>query len=111
MSKPKRIYVCGKMSGIKDYNYPRFHQITKELRRSGYDVFNPAEIKNAPDWIWVDYMKACIGPLTECDMVYVLKGYRSSKGANIEIDLAKKLEIEIIYEDDYSIHQLLLKNK
>lgn len=98
-----KVYICGKMSGLPEYNYPRFNQVASELRLKGYFVENPAEVQveNAvwhKEWEWHDYMKAAIQQLIRCDAIYVLNGYETSKGANIEIQLAKDLGINVYYE-------------
>ena len=37
------VYLCGKMTGLPDYNYPQFHAWAKRLRDAGHTVRNPAE--------------------------------------------------------------------
>jgi|SRR5690625_671840 len=107
------IYICGPMSGIKDYNRPKFNRIAEEMRREGYDVFNPAEIKGQPNWGWQQYMRRAISGMMTCDLVYVLNGWETSKGANIEIDLANKMDIEMVYEKDVNVkglHNVIFKD-
>lgn len=94
------VYICGPMTGIKDYNRPKFNRVAYKFRREGYDVFNPAEIKGQPNWDWQRYMRSAIRGMMKCEAVYVLDGYETSKGANIEINLAKELGMTILYEHD-----------
>jgi hypothetical protein len=42
-------------------------------------------------------MKLCIKALMDCDAIVVLDDYKTSEGAKIELDLAKKLGIIIFY--------------
>lgn len=94
----KPIYVSGKMTGLPEYNYPKFEQVTAELRAMGFTVVCPTELNKSKDWSWKRYMKENIKLLLECDYVYVIEGYEDSKGANIEIDLAKAIGLDIVYE-------------
>jgi hypothetical protein len=44
MAYPKKtIYLAGPMSGIPEFNFPRFNVVTAFMRSSGHTVFNPAE--------------------------------------------------------------------
>ena len=38
--------------------------------------------------------------MMECDTIYLLDGWSASKGATIEHDLAWKLNMTILYEDE-----------
>lgn len=93
-----KIYLCGKMSDIKDFNRPRFNFVANNLRRTGADVFNPAEIKGKQHWGWTEYMREALKGMMFCDELYVLDGWETSRGAKIEIELAKKLSMPIKYE-------------
>ncbi len=44
--KCERFYVAGPMRGIPFFNFPLFHEVTKQLRARGHMVFNPAERDN-----------------------------------------------------------------
>ena len=37
------VYLAGPMRGIRHFNFPAFNAAAKELRKAGYEVFNPAE--------------------------------------------------------------------
>ena len=39
----KSIYVSGPMTGIPRFNFPLFDEVTAELRKDGWTVYNPAE--------------------------------------------------------------------
>lgn len=104
-----KVYVCGKMSGVKNHNREKFHKVTKELRKAGYHVENPAEIKGKPNWEWIDYMREALAKLLNCDVLYVISGYETSKGAKTEIQLAENLGMTIIHES--KDHEKLFKTK
>lgn len=99
--KNKHIYICGKMTGIENYNYPKFKETTSMFRDKGISVKCPTEVNNKKeDWDWKKYMRENIKQMLDCDVLYVLEGHETSKGANMEIDIAQKLEIPVIYETD-----------
>ena len=37
-------YVCGPMTGIKDYNFPLFDQVAELARKQGLSIINPTEL-------------------------------------------------------------------
>lgn len=94
-----KIYLSGKMSGIKNFNRDYFNKVAEKLRLTGREIYNPAEIIGPPEWSWADYMRRALELMMHCDTIYVLQGYESSRGAKIEIALAKELEMTIIYEE------------
>lgn len=97
----KQIYICGKMTGIENYNYPKFKETTLMFRNKGVLVKCPTEVNiQKKEWDWKKYMKENIKQMLDCDVVYVLDGHETSVGAIMEIDIAEKLEIPIIYETD-----------
>jgi len=54
-----------------------------------------------PDSVWLD---GDLEILRRCDAIFMLQNWETSKGANEELALAKKLGLEIIYEDKNAIH-------
>lgn len=110
------IYISGKITGDKNY-YQKF--IDSELflvAAFKCDVFNPAKINQhlennreynnflaimqfLPKGVdWIFYMYFCIIELIKCDAIYMQKGWKRSKGAKIEHKIAKKMDMEIIYQ-------------
>lgn len=94
------LYLAGPMTGIPDFNYPRFNEKAAELRGYGWDVWNPAEIGETKDASFRDYMRGSIAMLLRCNFIYVLKGWEKSIGTAIELDLADTLGIYKIFEED-----------
>lgn len=94
------IYISGKMTGIKDYNYPEFNRVAKDLRSFKYDVFNPAEIKldtknMSKNEIYEAYMTICLTALDKCHKIFLLRGWEHSPGAKRELKKALELGLEI----------------
>lgn len=90
-----RIYIAGPMSGMPDLNYPEFNRAAKGLRELGYHVENPAENTPPPCKSWEGYMRLAVAQLVTCDEIHMLRGWKHSKGARIERDLAAELGLLI----------------
>jgi hypothetical protein len=87
----KRVYVAGPMTGIADLNYPEFNRASQYLRELGYHVENPAENTPPACGSWEGYMRLAIAQLVTCDEIHMLRGWKGSKGARIEHNLAADL--------------------
>ena len=104
----KTIYIAGKMTGIKDFNFPRFAIKASELKAKEVNVVNPADIAlkfvNGKMSLLKDestinkIIKLELEALAMCDSIYLLKGWETSKGAKKELQLAILLDKEIICE-------------
>lgn len=96
----KRIYIAGPMTGLPDHNYPAFHAAASRMRDLGYEVENPAENLPPPCGSWEGYMRLAIGQLITCDSIFMLKGWKLSRGAPLEHRIAYDLGMEILEEDE-----------
>lgn len=94
--KDKKIFLSGAISNRLDTYNLYFDAAADVLVKRGWEVYNPTCIPI--DTSWEDAMKQTIRALTECDVVYVLRGYEESEGVKMELDLAKRLGLTIIYE-------------
>ena len=95
------IYISGKMTGVKDYNYLKFNAVARNLRAKGHMVCNPAEIEidttAMPETqIWQSCMDIYISKLDFCDTIYMLKGWEKSRGAKTELKHA--IEVGLVIE-------------
>lgn len=86
------------MSGLPDFNYPLFNQVAATLRGWGYIVENPADngAQLPVNSLWVDYLKAGLRKLIDCDLIVLLPNWQKSKGVSIERQIAKELSIPMI---------------
>lgn len=91
----KRIYIAGPMSGLPEFNYPAFNRAAAMLRAQGHHVENPAENPAPACGSWAGYMRLALPQLCKCDAVYMLPGWRGSKGARVEHGLALDLGMEV----------------
>lgn len=102
-TKTEVVYIAGPMEGYENFNFPAFNAAAERLRDLGYDVRNPAANGdiNAADpnkatkpreW----YLKRDLEWLLECDMVLVLEGWEMSRGARMEVQVARNLGLRIV---------------
>ncbi|MFW4586574.1 DUF4406 domain-containing protein [Pseudomonas aeruginosa] len=99
-SRERRIYVAGPMTGYKDFNFPAFNAQAAELRGLGYHVENPAEHGIVDGAEWQDYLRYDIGRLSTCEAIFLLPGWSKSKGAALEVHIAKALGMTFIHHAD-----------
>jgi hypothetical protein len=92
-----RVYVAGPMTGLPDFNYPAFHAAAAQLRAQGLHVENPAEHGNTEGADWEDYVRYDLGRLATCSAIYLLPGWENSKGAQLEVHVARTLEMFVMY--------------
>lgn len=100
MTAPIRLYLSGAMTGRPNLNFPLFHAETRRLRALGYLVTNPAEIDAGSNPTWGQCMRADIKQLMDCDAVATLHGYETSKGANLEVFIARELRMPVWNSED-----------
>ena len=119
--KNLKIYISGGMTGFKEFNYPKFDRIAKQLRAKGYEVVNPASdvkpiladgreitieelhklMKSGEvrvDESWQAFLRGDIIALQFCNAVYRLKNWRNSKGARYEVSCARRMKYEFFDE-------------
>ena len=92
------IYISGQMTGIKDYNIPKFNETERMLKKlfPSAVVINPARHPAGLDYD--TYMEYTMIDIKVCDTVYQLSGWQKSKGARAEHKEAARLSKEIIQE-------------
>jgi hypothetical protein len=93
----KTIYVAGPMSGLHNFNYDTFNVVAGVLRSAGYTVLNPAEFQGGyQDKSWHDYMRYDIQIIIdEADAVVLLPDWEGSKGANVEVTVARAIGLPV----------------
>lgn len=96
-----KIYISGAITGQDpDEVRGRFDEAGIRLQEAGYcdasEVVNPLDNGLPADSSWEDHMRADLKMLVDCDAVYMLKGWKMSKGATLENYLAKRLGMMII---------------
>lgn len=93
--KAKSVFVSGPVTGI-DYSrvVENFGNAEKELVERGFMVVNPTRLCT-PDVSWFECMRICIKALLDCDGIYMLKGWKRSKGSRLEHFIALKIGMSV----------------
>lgn len=89
------IYLAGPITGDAGYRL-KFAAAENAIRQRDPSavVINPAKLPEGMDR--ADYMAICLPMLMRADMVYLLPGWRSSGGTQIEKRLAEYLRIRAV---------------
>ena len=111
MDKPKKIFISGPMTGIDNYNFPRFDLAEKQLAEAGIDCVNPANVCRKYKKETVLSNKAKFQEMideqqrleSECDAIVLLDGWHESKGVRLELKTALELGMDIYLEEDLDI--------
>lgn len=93
-SKPK-IYIAGPMTGYEDFNHPAFFRAEEALMELGYEVVNPARVTPDQSTPWAECMKRAIPALIECNAIWMMPGWRLSRGARLEFQIAIDLGMSL----------------
>lgn len=101
--QPTRVYLAGPMRGLPSFNFPAFDEATSTLREQGFEVWSPAE-RDREEGFDPDrdeaktlayYMAFDLKAVCESDAIVVLPGWQRSKGATLELHVARECEIPI----------------
>jgi hypothetical protein len=96
------LYLSGPMSGMPEDNYPAFHEAARQLREAGYLVVSPAESTIPRGSPWLSFMRKDISDMVAtCDAVATLPGHENSRGAKVEIALARGLGWQVNTVDEW----------
>ena len=103
-------YIAGPMSGLPQFNHPKFHEVAAILRQSGVTVINPAE-EDSPEMqkmamasvdgdhvpltealgeTWGDILARDVRLIAnKVTAIVMLPGWENSNGARLELFVAK----------------------
>lgn len=109
-----KIYIAGPMTGYKDWNFPAFFEVEEQLVKLGHEPINPAHndgatvqaalesagSPEAPNNPWRWYMRRDLPHVLEVDAICVLPGWQKSKGASLEVTVAKAIGLPILVLKD-----------
>lgn len=93
----QKIYLSGKISGLPICEAIKNFESAENQLKELATIVNPMRLRHDHDKTWESYMKEDIKALMDCDAIAMLPNYNESKGALIELNLAKSLGFEIIY--------------
>lgn len=97
------VYISGGITGVENYG-KAFERAEEELKAAGHTVINPAGFaEHLPQLTWEGYLTVDIALLSVCEAIYMLNGWKNSRGANREYGYALAKGIKIIMEEDGKI--------
>lgn len=100
----KRIYIAGPMTGLSERNYPAFQAAAVQIRAWGYEVVSPVEINaGLENEGWNACVRRDVAQLATCDAIYLLGGWPKSRGARIELQLARDLGLQWLKSDGSAV--------
>lgn len=97
-----KIYIAGKISGLKDGEaYRHFRNAEGAIRASGHHPINPMKLGwMYPDLGYLEYMHIDRALIDICDGVLFLDNWKDSRGAQLEYEYAKIMGKDIFTEDE-----------
>ena len=94
----KKIYIAGKVTGLDPkHASQKFNDAEQSVKLAGFKAVNPIKVVNNINAEWDSAMRLCIVSLMDCDAVLALPCMWRSKGAQIERELAKAVNLPIFY--------------
>ncbi|MDU5010669.1 MAG: DUF4406 domain-containing protein [Clostridium botulinum] len=91
-----KIYIAGKINGLKDYK-KNFDKAETKLKEGGYICMNPSILPEG--FPYEAYMPICTSMIDQCDSIYMLNNWEDSRGAKAELEYAKVTGKKILYQD------------
>lgn len=89
------LYVSGPVTGIEDDNRPAFEEAARRLRAAGFAARIPHE-DIAPGTDWIPAMRmSLMAILAQADGLALLPGWERSKGACVEVYVARTLGMPV----------------
>lgn len=96
----RNIYIAGKVTGLPHEEVAaKFNRAEDHWLDNGCAVRNPVKIVNDPYANWEECMKKLLCHLTQCQAIYILDTWQTSRGARLEILNAHAMGLDLILED------------
>lgn len=99
-----KVYLAGPMSGLPDHGIPAFREATARLLELGHHVISPVELDErdgfdpttdvtpgSEQWIAFLARDVAIVVAPSVDAIVVLPGWEDSRGARLEVHVAREL--------------------
>lgn len=98
------LYVAGPMTGLPSFNYPAFFEAADKLAAVGYEAINPARAEGRANCLhWLDFMRASLIDIAACDGIATLPGWGDSRGAALEVHIARSLDLPVFSVDEWLV--------
>lgn len=94
---PNRCYIAGKISDLPEAEWrANFDQAKAIVQQMGFEPISPIDLPHDHDRSWDACMREDITAMLSCDYVYAQNNWTQSKGATLEVTLARALGIQVI---------------
>lgn len=91
--KGKKVYIIGAVTGLeREAVVAKFEKAANALKGAGMVPVNPVDVVPAES-TWNDAMRQCIKTMLTCDAVLLLPDWEESRGAMLEVMIARNLEM------------------
>lgn len=90
------VYISGPMTGVPEHNFPAFRAAARQLQNEGFKVLDPSARGEIAGWTWEQYLKADIVMVVAAHAVVVLPGWEKSRGACLEVHIARELGLPVV---------------
>lgn len=95
-----KIYLSGPISGLPPTEvHEKFAAAEQYFKDQGIETVNPLKNGLPASAPWREHMLRDLELLSECDTVYMMKGWKRSKGARVEFATAVESCKTIMFED------------
>lgn len=92
-----RVYISGQITGADlDERKTAFARAARLLTEHGYEAVSPFDNGLDDEAGYDKHMRADIRMLTDCDMIYMLRGWEHSNGARLEHSIACACGIRVL---------------
>lgn len=100
-----KIYISGPITGIEGYA-EHFKNAEETLLAAGHEVINPAKVNGElpKGTKHEEYMKMSFAMMDMCDTIFVLRGWKKSKGARMEVARALQKEYTVTFESGKNVN-------
>lgn len=100
-----KVYISGRVSGRPENEVRReFRAAEEKIRRFGLEAVNPIDNGLPASADWEEHMGRDIAMLLRCDAIYMLPGWRDSRGAVLEFGIARYLKKRVFRAETFENH-------
>lgn len=93
-----KVYISGQITGNPSYKID-FQKAEEEMKEAGYDPVNPVTVyAEGCCSTYKEYIDRDLELLAGCDGIYMLRGWRKSKGARLEHQYAQTTGMWIMHQ-------------
>jgi hypothetical protein len=97
MTENKRCYIAGKISDLPETEWrANFEQAKVEVLAMGYEPVSPVDLDHCHDNSWLNCVRVDLTAMLTCNILFAQHNWSVSKGATIEVELARSLGLIII---------------